>query len=60
MTQEFDATFLSCNKKYIRKGFFSYGYCDSSEKFRRFTWQKEGLPDKNKFYNSLTNHEIND
>ena len=37
-----------------KKNFFPYDYWDSFEKF------KEGLPSKNIFYNSLTNHTNSD
>ena len=39
---------------YLRKKDFPFDYWDSLEKF------KEGLPSKNKFYNTLTNCAISD
>ena len=39
---------------YFKKTIFPYGYLDSFEKI------KKGLPSKEKFYNTLTNRNIND
>ena len=39
---------------YLRKKDFPFDYWDSFEKF------KEGLPSKNKFYNTLANCAISD
>ena len=51
LSQEVNAIILDLIKK---KSIFPYHYCDNFEKF------KEGLPSKCKFYNALTNCEIND
>ena len=39
---------------YFKKTIFPYGYLDSFEKIQK------GLPSKEKFYNTLTNRNIND
>ena len=51
LNQEFNTNVLDLLKK---KGFFLYDYRDSFEKFN------EGLPNKDKFYNTLTNCAIID
>ena len=42
---------------YLRKKYFPYDYCDSWDSFSKF---KEGLPSKDKFFNTLTNCAISD
>ena len=51
LRQEFDDNVLDLVKK---KGFYPYGHMSDFEKF------KEELPNKEKFYSSLTNRKISD
>ena len=51
LSQDFNVNSLNLPNK---KRYFPHDYWESFEKF------KEGLPGKDKFYNTLTNHAISD